>query len=82
MQVKDKVCVVTGAAGGIGEAIARGYAAAETVTVDDSMKSEKANWLQGEFKSPQQSLTQQRARAHDTTVILETEHLPKRFVNY
>ncbi len=28
MQVKDKVCVVTGAAGGIGEAVARAYAAA------------------------------------------------------
>ena len=28
MHVKDKVCVVTGAAGGIGEAIARAYAAA------------------------------------------------------
>ena len=26
MKVKDKVCVVTGAAGGIGEAIARRYA--------------------------------------------------------
>jgi NAD(P)-dependent dehydrogenase (short-subunit alcohol dehydrogenase family) len=28
MQVKDKVCVVTGAASGIGEAVARAYAAA------------------------------------------------------
>ena len=28
MQVKDKVCVITGAAGGIGEAVARAYAAA------------------------------------------------------
>ena len=26
MKVKDKVCVVTGAAGGIGEAVARRYA--------------------------------------------------------
>jgi NAD(P)-dependent dehydrogenase (short-subunit alcohol dehydrogenase family) len=28
MRVKDKVCVVTGAASGIGEAVARAYAAA------------------------------------------------------
>src|SRR5476649_2535475 len=41
MKVKDKVCVVTGAAGGIGEAIARRYAkeGAKGVVVADMTRS-------------------------------------------
>ena len=41
MKVKDKVCVVTGAAGGIGEAVARRYAkeGAKGVVVADSTRS-------------------------------------------
>src|SRR5216684_1129271 len=43
MHVKDKVCVVTGAAGGIGEAVARAYAQAGArgaVTADVGQESD------------------------------------------
>ena len=49
MKVKDKVCVVTGAAGGIGEAIARRYAkeGAKGVVVADMDAGRLADGRQG-----------------------------------